>query len=752
MFFRWGLFVARHARAAIVVSLALLLVTVPLIPTGLDRLSAEGWEDPNAESAQVAERLARDFGDQGLPLWIVFSSDTVKATDPAFQAEVQQALAPLRSRPEITSIYDYASTGSERFISRDGYKTYAIINTTIPGGQATKMLEEYRALVRTPTLEHLFGGWAAANQAFSDQVEEDLRTQEIVSLPITLIVLVLVFGSLVAAGLPLAVGLLSIPASLGAIAVMAHLTQTSIYVLNIATILGLALSIDYSLFIVTRFREEMARRPVPEAVAVAVATSGKAVFFAGMIVAAGLGGLIFFPMFALRSMGLAGATVVGLAVFYALVFLPAVLALLGPRVNWLRVRRIEERTDQNGFWSRLATVVMRHPLRIMLPVLALLIVAGLPFLNVNFGTPSMDMVPKSSEARRAYDLLVNEFPQADISPIVVLVYPQSGQMTDPENVAALKTTYDRIASLPGVERIESIYDLVPGGPNASASEIAAVVTAQDPAVAARASRFLNASAARLDVITSGTAGAESNKDLVRAIRDLQGPGAPPVRLMVGGASAVNVDMVDGIFKRLPYTLTFIVVTTYVILFFLLGSVFLPFKAILMAALSITASFGALVWVFQEGHLQSVLNFEPMGYIVPMVPVMMFCILFGLSMDYEVLMLSRMQEEYEKTGDNPRSVATGLERTGRVVTSAALVMITVFGAAVLDELIILKSLGVGMALAVFIDATIVRALLVPSTMRVMGSINWWAPPALKRLYYRVGAGEAASHPEQLAARD
>lgn len=752
MFLRWGYFVARHRVAVMLLSLVLLLLMVPLIPSGLDRLSAEGWEDPAAESSVVARNLGDHFGEGGSVFWIIFSSDTLQATDPAFQAEVQQAIAPLADRPEIISIVGYANTGSEQFISADGRKTYVLINSSTRQGNAGEDLEEYRRLVQTPTLDHIWGGWDAAYQSFTTQAQNDLRRQEIVSLPITLVVLVLVFGSLVAAGLPLLVGILSIPAALGAISVMAHLTETSVYVLNIATILGLAVSIDYSLFIVSRFREELSRRDTPDALAITLASAGKAVFFSGMIVAVGLIALTIFPMYALRSLGIGGSLVVALAVFYALTFLPALLSLLGPRIDRLAVRGMAADHGQaEGLWGRLAGMVMRRPFMVLVPVLAVLILAGVPFLNVNFGTPGMDTLPPDDETRVAYDTLRTEFAFPEVSPIEVLLYPGSGQMTDPENIAALAQTVERVAALPGVESVESIFDLAPNGTASGPEELAAVLQSSDPAVAGRAYGLLNPTGARLRVDAAAAPESQEAKDLVYRLRDFGASETGGLEMLVGGASAVNADMVDSIVERIPYALGFIAVATYVVLCLLLGSLFLPFKAIVMAALSITASFGALVWVFQDGHLSGLLGFEPTGYIVPMVPVMMFCILFGLSMDYEVLMLSRMQEEYEKDRNNTRAVAVGLERTGRVITSAAIVMITVFGAAVVDRLLILQSLGVGMALAIFIDATIVRALLVPATMRVMGSINWWAPSWLRRLQDRLGVGEAAPKPLEQAAR-
>ncbi len=745
MFRRWGHFVARHRVAVLLMSLVVMALPVPLIPAGMDKLSAEGWDDPHSQSFQVGQSLAKDFGQTGSEIFIIFSSDQIQASDPAFQEEMQNALEPLRGRPEVLGIYDYVTTGADRFNSKDGHKSYALIQISTPVGDAGPILTEFRNLVKTSTLTQEFGGGVAATESFNNLVSADLRTQEGISLPVTLILLVFVFGSVVAAGLPLAVGLLTIPATLGGIALIALLTDTSIYVVNITTVLGLALAIDYSLFIVTRFREELARLPVADAIGIAMATSGKAVLFSGVTVAIGLLGLTFFPMFALRTMGIAGAIVVSLAVFFALTFLPAMLALLGPRVNRWRVRNVAPPDPGgNGLWHRLALLVMRRAVLVMLAVLLLLLSAGLPFLNVNFAMPGMEMLPKGDESRSAFESLMNDFPQAETDPVVVVARPVAGWMTDPGNLARLQQVVESASQLSAGGRVESIFDFIPGGDSTSAGGTAGLLAGAPPELAARAQRYLTASAARLDIIAPVAANSPESKDLVRELRALDDEGGLGLQLLIGGTTASNMDLVDGIVDRVPRALAFIVVVTYVVLFLLLGSIFLPFKAIIMNLLSITASFGALVWIFQDGHLQTLFRFEPVSYVVPTTPVMMFCILFGLSMDYEVLMLSRMKEEYDRSGDNTRAVALGLERTGRVITSAALIMVALFGAALFDRSMILKSMGVGMAIAVLVDATIVRALLVPATMRLMGTVNWWAPAALKRLQARAGMAETSEN--------
>lgn len=743
MFQRWGHFVARHRVAVLLISLVVMVLPVPFIPAGMDKLSAEGWDDPHSESFKVGQTLVEDFGQTGSEIFIIFSSDQMQATDPAFQQEIQQALEPIRQRPEIQGILDHATTGSDRFISKDGHKSYVVILLSTSVGDAVPILTEFRDLVETPTLKQTFGGGVAATESFNNLVSADLRTQELISLPVTLILLIIVFGSVVAAGLPLAVGLLTIPATLGGIAVVALLTDTSIYVVNITTVLGLALAIDYSLFIVTRFREELDRSWVPDAIGIAMATSGKAVLFSGVTVAIGLLGLTFFPMFALRTMGIAGAIVVSLAVFFALTFLPAVLSLLGPGVNRWRVRNVTPPDpDRNGLWQRLAILVMRRPVLVMAAVLPLLIGAGIPFLNVNFAMPGLEMLPKGDESRIAFDSLMNDFPQAETDPVVIVARPVDGQMTDPENLSRLRRVVETAERLSDGGRVESVFDFIPDGMIGSPGAFDSLLATGDPVAKAQVKRFLTTSTARFNVVAPAAANSPESKELVRDLRALDDEGGLGLQLLIGGTTASNIDLVDGIVEKVPYALGFIVLVTYVVLFFLLGSVFLPLKAIVMNLLSITASFGALVWIFQEGHLQTLLWFEPVSYVVPTTPVMMFCILFGLSMDYEVLMLSRMKEEYDRIGDNTNAVALGLERTGRVITSAAVIMVALFGAAVFDRSMILKSLGVGMAIAVLIDATIVRALLVPATMRLMGDFNWWAPAPLKRLQVRAGMAETS----------
>jgi RND superfamily putative drug exporter len=569
-----------------------------------------------------------------------------------------------------------------------------------------------------------------------------------VSLPIAAVILILVFASLVAAGMPLFVAGLAIPSSLGVIYLVAQQVEMSIFVLNIATMLGLALAIDYSLFIVSRFREELAGgRTVAAAVERAVATSGKAVAFSAIAVAIGLAGLLAFEAPALRSIGLAGSIVVFCSLFYALTFLPAVLGMLGPRVNALSLqglfRRLRPgragRSAPGSRWETVARAVMRRPVLVLVPTLALLLAAGTPFLRLEQGVPGAEIYPAGLESRDAYVALQTEFPRGETTPIVVLA-TVPGDPLDEANVRALVRYSTALAEVPGIDRVEGPFSGIPnpqtGAPLTEDEYVALYAQPQVPApLQPLLDRAIAGNTVRIDAISPIDASQPEATDLIPVVRGTEaGDG---ITTAVGGTAALAYDFLASQSARAPIGVGIPLVASALVLFLLFGSLVIPIKAVLMTLLSIAASFGALVWIFQEGNLSNVLAFDPLGYTVAGNPVIMFCVLFGLSMDYEVLLLSRIQEAYRRTGDNTASVAEGLAKTARMITGAALIMIAVFAAFALAEVITIKSIGVGMAIAVALDATIVRVLLVPATMRLMGRWNWWAPGVLGRLADRLG---------------
>jgi len=535
-------------------------------------------------------------------------------------------------------------------------------------------------------------------------------------------------------------------AILAAIAVILTLSTgmfQSIFAVNVITMLGLGLGIDYSLFMVTRFREEIAHRPTADAIAVTMATVGKAILFSGITVIFGLAATQFFATPALRSMGQAGMVVTALALVYGLTLLPAMLAMLGPRINALSIgRRRAGSTDPGtGFWHGIAQTVMRYPVRVLAPLLVVLLVAGTPLLQLDLTPGTPEILPTDQAPRIVYDRLDQEFPAGDAEPTPVLVTLGSGDPTTVENIATLRQVAGEIASLDGVSRVDSFvspelaetagfdWDAYTGDASTLPASISGLVQST-----------VHGNKVVLDISTNVSG--DRLEQVVRDIREIQ---PAHVTVEVGGQAAATVDTLDGIYDGLLPAALFVLIGSYLILLLTFGSVFLPIKAIFTTLLSITASLGAVVFVFQEGHLERLLGFDAYGQIISTTPILMFCILFGLSMDYEVLMLSRIQEEYERTGDNRSSVAFGLSHTGKVITGAAAIMVVVFGGFVLADIMILKGMGFGLALAVLIDATIVRGLLVPATMRLMGRWNWWAPAPVRSVVDRLGLSHHSTAP-------
>jgi RND superfamily putative drug exporter len=754
MFTRWGAFVYRFRRP---VALAAVVVAIGLGFVGLDasrHLSSGGWLDKGSESARVADRLAADFGAGRSTIIVLFSSTVAEdATGADYQAAIASSLAAVKADPRVVGILGYAETGDRRFISKDGRQAFSIVELAAGDEDSVGLVDPLRAEISTPAgYTFQLTGYGPITQDSAAQSEQDLQRAETVSLPIVALVLIVVFASIVAAGMPLFVAALAIPSTLGLIFFVSQQVLMSVYVLNIATMLGLALSIDYSLFIVSRFREELARgRTVQQAVEKAVATSGKAVAFSGFAVMIGLSGLILFKAEALVSIGIAGMLVVASTLFFALTVLPAVLGMLGPRVNALSLgglfRRLGMRPSEpghDGEWARVARLVMRRPILVLVPVLALLLAFGSPFLRLVQGVPDASIYPAGLESRDAYFTIQTRFTAGETNPIVVLARVQ-GDPTSPANALALARYGQALASIEGIDHVEGAFSLsdpatgAPLSPEAVA-QLYALPAAQRPAPVGAALDALQKAYVRGEVVQFAAVSPldparPAATDLTPIVRAL--PAGPGITTEVGGLAAAGYDFLQSQAERMPFAIGLTLIASALVLFLLFGSIAIPIKAVIMTLLSISASFGALVWIFQEGHLSDVLHFTPLGYTIAGNPIIMFSVIFGLSMDYEVLLLSRIQEAYRRTGDNTASVAEGLARTAGVITGAALIMVSVFAAFALADIITIKSIGVGMAIAVLLDATIIRVLLVPATMRLLGDWNWWAPGPLRRLADRLG---------------
>jgi RND superfamily putative drug exporter len=744
MFAAWGRFVYRRRWPVLAVSGVLLLVSIFVVIQG-GKLQSGGFIE-TSESGRASRLIESELPRAGAATFtLLFSSDTLTATSPEFHAAVDAALAPLHSDPRVAAIttpYDGTALDPTKLISKDGHAIAVDVAAKDDLATARDYYPELRALVRSDALRIQATGLLAINNGFNDVLQADLRRAETVSLPLALILLLVVFGSVVAALVPLGVGVLAVVGGIAGMYLVARVTDVSVYALNVVTLIGLGVAIDYSLFITNRFREEMRRgRSGNNALAIAMATSGRAITFSGLTVAIGLSGMLFFQGTFLSSMGISGAIVVASAVFYGLTFLPALLAIIGRNLGRGRVPFLQPDTTGTGWWHTIATTVMRRPLVVLVPVVAVILVLGSPFLHLRLANNDVTALPKHEESRAAFDRLVDEFPGGNQTHINLVVEYPNGNPLAPAHVPGLIDLAKKIAALPNVDTITSPVTVDPRLGEAEYVAVYSLPRSQLPQqVQALISGTVGQHIVVFDVLTQKGIYSDESRQLVRSIRGLPAPA--DAALAVTGFTAIDLDTVDFIASHTPAALAYIVAATMLVLFFLLGSVVLPIKAVVMNLLSISASFGAIVWIFQDGHLAAQLGFTP-GSIDPTLPVIMFCTVFGLSMDYEVLLLSRMQEEYLRTRDNTSAVAMGLEKSGRLITGAAAIMVGVFAAFALADIVLIKAIGLGMALAVAIDATLVRALVVPATMRLLGDLNWWAPGPLARLQRRIGLAESAA---------
>ena len=761
LFSRWGAFAYRFRRPIVLVTVLFAIASAVIGARVTSALSAGGWVDPTSESFAVSARLNDEFGAGRGTLIVLYQGEPGSdARSAAAQRAIATSLARLAADSRVEDLVGFAQTGDERFVSTDGRSAYVVVRLAITDEQSVDEMDALRALIDPPAgLTYKLAGIGPFTRDQAHQSEKELIQAETVSGPFVLLILLLVFASVVAAGLPLLVAALTIPTALAGIFLVAQVTDLSIYVQNVATMLGLALAIDYSLFMVSRFREELRRgRTVAQAVETTVATSGKAVAFSGLAVAIGLSGLLLFRPMALRSFGIGGSLVVASSVFFALTFLPAVLGMLGTRVNALSLtglidairRRLgrppaaEAASARRSRWAAVANLVMARPFAFLIPTLIFLLVAGTPFLHLEQGIPNAATLPPGLESRDAAVALANDFKAGETTPITILANVQ-GDPTSAANIGRIDQLVTAIDAIDGIDRVEGPFNGLRDpqtGAALSAEQVAAFYAAPlsllPPQLAAArdqlTSAYIRGSTVRLDAISPIDAVSPAGTALIPQIR---GTAIDGVTTQVGGLAAEGHDFMTSQASTVPYAVGVTLLASALILYLLFGSVVIPAKAVVMTLLSITASFGALVWIFQDGNLSNALGFTSPGFTIAGNPIIMFSVLFGLSMDYEVLLLSRIQEAYRRTGDNRASVAEGLARTAGVITGAALIMVTVFSAFALAESITIKSIGVGMAIAVLIDATIIRVLLVPAAMRLMGRWNWWAPGPLGRLADRLG---------------
>lgn len=744
MFDTFGRRVYRYRWLILIIWGLLLAVALPFAPRATEPLRVGGFADPALESAKAARTLATDLGYSTSAVIVTYTSTnpTLLATDPRFIAETEASLAGLRALNVQTTVVSHAA--NPRQISRDGRTAFEVVRLATDTESAAKLMPEITAALRPPPdLTMRVGGGPAFYADVENVSQHDLARAEAVAFPIAVVALLLVFGSVLAAGLPVLVGGAGVVVILAAIYALGTRMELSIFTVNLATLLGLGLGLDYSLFLSSRFREELARgHDVPEAIARTLATAGQAVVFSGLTVLIGLCALLTFHINLLVSIGIGGVVVVIVSVLAATTLLPALLSIVGTRIDTLSVRRLMARlrhsdseTGRAGLWARVAHLVMRHPVAVFLPTLAVLALLGAPFLHIAFSSPDASIMPPSVQSRQVYDILNTEFTASETTPILVVVKTKPGTTAlDATNLAYLSDFVRHVQADPRVARVDSIVSV---DPRLTLAQYQAyyrtIADLHDPYLTQFVRQYARKDTTLIAIISRFPSNSAESRALVAKLRNSSiGNG---MTFAVTGATAGVLDVVNSLYHAFPRALLFIVLTTYVVLLFLFRSVVLPLKAILMNALSIVASYGMLVFVFQDGHFGRVLHFTALHFIEPTLPIIMFCTLFGLSMDYEVFLLSRIKEAYDATGDNAQSVAVGIERSARIITSAALIVVLVASSFVTADIVLVKALGLGIAVAVAVDATIVRALLVPATMRLLGHWNWYAPRWLLRFLPR-----------------
>ena len=744
-FYKLGEFTYDHRKKVLVIGILACLAMASLMTMGSNW--AESWGEGDLESMNAGKMYDDAFtseeGTQSFT-YLVFHP-TLDDTSSVWQDAVTEALSDFANLDDVSIEYSWDKTDDERgeFIHEDsdGFWALNVVTINLERTEAKELYAENweDVEIADEDFETWRTGGVAIDVIFDKRIQDDLITAELVSGPLSLIILLIVFGTIIAALLPIGIAFLTVLSAMGITIWLSNVTDVTQYAVNIISLIGIGVSIDYSLFMVNRFREEMNRgHDIRTSTAMTVATAGKAVFFSGVTVGIGLMGMLFFENTGIPSLGIGGTLAVSVAMIYSLVVLPSILAMLGSRVSdgWKLPFSFKTENDaEDGIWSRIAKTVMERPWTVLIPTLVILLGAGLPFFQAEFSMASRDALPPDDETRVGFEHLDEKWPEsAANSALIVLDF--DGE--DPLEENNIRMMYRWASDQVNDSRVIDGFGYALGPmPGMSEDEVVDFWSSDELSPQMNATReysrqlFLANSTTFFVFSLDGPITGADSREFVSDIRNdrasliddlvIGDDGA----LLVAGFAAYSLDTLDAIADNLPIALAFIFISTIILIFIQVRSIIIPIKAIVMNILSISASFGMLVFVFQWGYGADLLNFTPQP-IEATNPVIMFCIVFGLSMDYEVLMLSRIHEEWERTGDNTLAVANGLQRTGRLITGAAAIMVVVFSAFGLSSVVILKQIGLGLALAILIDATIVRALVVPATMRLMGKWNWWSP--------------------------
>jgi RND superfamily putative drug exporter len=728
-FARLGRWIADRPRAVLAVFAFLLAAASVYGASAARHLPAAGFEAPGSESDRAAKQAESSFGIGSADVLALYRNREVDVRDAQFATRILDLIDTVVQDDGVISVASFYDTAQESLVSRDRHETLVIVSLAGNRVEKLRTLERIDPLLRRiePPTEVAIGGGVAASVLAQQIAHVDIRAAEMMALPIAALLTLLFFRSVVAALLPIVVGGFALASCAAIIRLGSQFTEIAVFALNIAAFLGLGLAIDYSLLLVQRFREELARNPsVREAVAAALDTAGRAVFVSGLAVIVSLAVLVGCPVPVLRGVAIGGTCATLTALSGALLFLPAALAWLGPRVDFGKVgRSTMEPAGASAFWRRIGTLSMRHPIATALLCAGALLAFATPAFQMRSVLPDARIFPHEAEVRRVDEALGNpeRFDPGGASAMQMVV-KTDGSPLKPENLRLLRAFAERVAAVPGVRRVRSPFSEL--DPDALTPQELAREAALDP-TALKLARAVYEDRSLLVATGENPWRSAQAADVLESVRKVPHPG---LTVLIGGPTAQLVDANHTLRDYGYFAAVLVIGWNFAMLLFAFRSIVVPIKAVLMNVLSLGASYGLLVWVFQEGHLSGLLGFTRLEGIDPTIPLIMFAVVFGLSMDYEVFLLSRIREEWLRSGDNHQSVIAGLAHTGRIITSAALIMLVVIGSFAAGTLVYVKQMGVGIGAAIALDVTLVRALLVPATMQLLGVWNWWLPRWLR----------------------
>ena len=732
VFYQVGKLINKFRWPIIVLWLLAMLSCIPVLPHIMDPFKTTGFVDENSPSAITDRYLNKEFGyNSNNKFLIMYHSNDLTASDPEFIDKIKKSLAGL---DDFSIKHEIVLPYKKQQVSKDKHTAYALVIIKAQKPINDAQLKEFKNSIKKPShMTMQIGGEPQFVESVTHQTQIDLYKADLIAAPVAIITLVFVFGSLVAATLPIILGGGCALIILTSLYFMGHYFTLSVFTINIALLLGLCLCLDYSLFFISRFRDELKNGlNCAEAIARTQSTAGKAIFFSGLAVFVSLSALFLFPINILFSVAVGGLAAVFFAVLMSTILLPAILAVLKTKINFLSVHFFRKNSQSTfSCWRWIAEKVVIRPYLFFFTILTFLLVLGYPFMSVKFGISDYKIFPENSPYRSFYDTYAKKFNIQELNPIQLVVRSPSSPILSRTNLSKI---YDLVEELKDNPRIKKISGIISSDSDVTKSQYYTLYHNKTSLAEKQVKQLLDTTTLKrltvLNIVSKYSMNSPETKKLIEELRSLK-----PVHglnFQITGTAACNIDVLHSIYRMLPYAILWIMVFSYLILLILLRSVFLPFKAILMNLLSLCASYGALVFVFQEGYLSSMLNFEPQGMLDISLLVIIFCALFGFSMDYEVFLLSRIKEAHQTTKDNNKSIIFGIEKSSRIITSAALIVIVICGSFLVADVLMVKAFGLGIAVAIFMDAFLIRSFLVPATMALFKTWNWYLPKWLDRL--------------------